>query len=128
MRTGGSSAFFRCFSDTSALSKGVQFKEIHGKIRTMYNTVLQKLDKSEFHSAHDELLRATYDRTTEGNKVKDMGLFFYCLTVKDKGLDFLSSVLHNDENGEEQEEESANDGETTYGKRKRSNREKDAVR
>lgn len=57
-----------------------------------------------------------------------MGLFFYCLTVKDKGLDFLSSVLHNDENGEEQEEESANDGETTYGKRKHFNREKDAVR
>ena len=57
-----------------------------------------------------------------------MGLFFYCLTVKNKGLDFLSSVLHNDENGEEQEEESANDGETTYGKRKRFNREKDAVR
>ena len=120
--------FLGYFGDTSALSKGVQLKEHYGKIRTMYNTVLQKLDKSGFHSAHDELLRATYDRTTEGNKVKDMGLFFYCLTVKDKGLDFLSSVLHNDENGEEQEEESANDGETTYGKRKRFNRGKDAVR
>lgn len=116
------------FGDTSALSKGVQLKEHHGKIRTLYNTVMQKLDKSGFHSAHDELLRATYDRTTEGNKVKDMGLFFYCLTVKDRDLEFLSSVLHDNENGEELDEGCVNDGETTYGKRKRFNREKDAER
>lgn len=115
------------FGDTSALSKGVQLKEHHSKIRSLYNTVLQKLDKSGFHSAHEELLRATYDRTTEGNKVKDMGLFFYCLTVKDKDLDFLSSVLDKNETGEEIEEEGGKKStETDYGKRQRFMKEREA--
>jgi hypothetical protein len=112
------------FGSTSKLEKGVQLKEHHGRIRTQYNTVLQKLDKSGFHSAHGELLRATYDRTTEGNKVKDMGLLFYCLTVKGKDLDFLSTVLHDNENGEEKEVEDKDDCETTYGKRQRSMKHK----
>lgn len=70
------------FGDTSALSKGIQLKEHHVKIRGQYNSLIVKLDKGGFHAAHDELLRAAYDRTTEGNKVKDIGLLFYYLLLR----------------------------------------------
>lgn len=114
------------FGSTSALEKGIQLKEHHSRIRGQYNLLAQKLDKSGFHSAHEELLRAAYDRTTEGNKVKDVGLLFYYLMVRDKDLNFLTSVLNNDENGEEVESEEKVDNETGYGKRQRLNKEKDS--
>lgn len=114
------------FGDTGALPKGIQLKEHHGKVRGQYNLMVQKLDKSGFHDASEELLRAQYDRTADGNKVKDMGLLFYFLTVKDHDLDFLSTVLEDDENGQENDSVGKSENETAYSKRKKSLVEKES--
>jgi hypothetical protein len=91
---------FGIFSSTAALEKGEQLQTLYTKIRNAYQILLARLDKSGFHSAHDELVKAALERTGEG-RMKDIPLFFYYMTVRNTDLKFLDSTLQKDENGEE---------------------------
>lgn len=88
------------FASTPALSKGEQLHNLYTKTRNSYNVLLARLDKSGFHSAQDDLVKAAYDRTGEG-RIKDASLFYFYLTVRETDLKFLDSTLQNDENGDE---------------------------
>ena len=106
------------FCDTPALSRGEQLKVLNTKMRTCFNTLLAKLDKSGFHSSHTDLIKAAYERTGE-SRTKDANLFFYYLVLKGHDLDFMESVLMMDENGEETAAEENLTNETEYAKRKK---------
>jgi hypothetical protein len=66
---------FGIFSSTAALEKGEQLQTLYTKILNAYQILLARLDKSGFHSAHDELVKAALERTGEG-RMKDIPLFF----------------------------------------------------
>jgi hypothetical protein len=118
---------FGIFSSTAALEKGEQLHTLHTKTRNAYQVLLARLDKSGFHSAHDELVKAALERTGEG-RMKDIPLFFYYMTVRSIDLKFLDSTLQRDENGEENDIEIQPVNVSDYSKRKLAIKEKESNR
>jgi hypothetical protein len=118
---------FGIFSSTAALEKGEQLQTLYTKIRNAYQILLARLDKSGFHSAHDELVKAALERTGEG-RMKDIPLFFYYMTVRNTDLKFLDSTLQKDENGEEVNIEKEPVNLSEYSKRKLAIKEKESNR
>ena len=88
------------FSSTAALEIAEQLHNLYTKTRNAYHILLARLGKSGFHAAHDELVKAAFERTGEG-RIKDISLFFYYLTIRNTDLTFLDSNLQEDENGDE---------------------------
>lgn len=112
------------FCDTPALSRGEQMKCLNTKMRTSFNTLLAKLDKSGFHSSHTDLIKAAYERTGE-SRTKDANLFFYYLVLRGHDLEFMESVLMADENGEEIVPDENPTNETEYARRKKIAKDKE---
>ena len=53
------------------------------------------------HSVGPDLILCAYERCGVENRPKDISLLFYCLTVRDKDLAFLTSVLFPEESATE---------------------------
>jgi hypothetical protein len=112
------------FCDTPSLTRGEQLKALNTKMRSSFNGLLAKLAKSGFHSSHTDLIKAAYERTGE-SRTKDANLFFYYLVLRDKDLEFMESVLMEDENGDDAIKEEPQSSETEYSRRKKSARERE---
>jgi hypothetical protein len=94
-------------------------------MRSQYNLLLSRITASGSHSANEDFILHAYDRCGVENRGKDVGLFYYYMTVKDKDLEFLTATLFPDESASETKAAVANSGipESIYAKRQRSIRE-----
>ena len=110
------------FADTPAVPKGAQLKALHTKMRSMYNSLMIRVNASGSHSVGPDLILCAYERCGVENRPKDISLFFYYLTVRDKDLAFLTSVLFPEESATEFSDTLSVDttkSETKYGKKQR---------
>ena len=94
-------------------------------MRSQYNLLISRITASGSHSANEDFILHAYNRCGVENRSKDVGLFFYYISVKEKDLEFLTATLFADESASEAPTAVAASGpvETIYAKRQRSIRE-----
>lgn len=94
-------------------------------MRSQYNILVTRLTASGSHSADTDLILHAYNRCGVEGRGKDVGLFFYYLTVKEVDLEFLTAVLFDDESASQAAKtlSSTDPTETNYGKRQRTIKE-----
>lgn len=113
------------FSDTPKTPKGRQLRDLNTAMRSQYNILITRLSASGSHSANDDLILHAYNRCGVEGRGKDVGLFYYYLTVKEMDLEFLTAVLFEDESASQAVTNTPSSGpsETSYAKRQRTIKE-----